>query len=128
MLFIKESSAAHTIFGSHEDVDYKYHEWHQDNFYIFPNSNIGFSVYDVKVKYTTNDKNPNQVNYQRFTHCTQEGDLYLWFLWGKYSTQRIASADYTIKKYMMRRTDPVLKGKLLHKKIYLRHHAPMLLA
>ncbi|PHM72046.1 hypothetical protein Xekj_00838 [Xenorhabdus sp. KJ12.1] len=69
-----------------------------------------------------------QVNYQRLTHRTQEGDLYLWFLWGKYSTQRIAGADYTIKKYMMRRTDPVLKGKLLHKKIYLRHHAPMLLA
>ncbi len=91
---VKETVVMYDIFGEHSSVTYKYPNWTQNNYYLFPKEDHGFAVHDVDIQDTINDDDPLKYNYRRFTHHTKGDNFYLWFIWGTYSAKRTAGAAY----------------------------------
>ncbi|PHM55837.1 hypothetical protein [Xenorhabdus sp. KK7.4] len=92
----KSTETTHSIFGDEtHPPTFSYHDWIQNNYYIFPLS--GYEVKDVYVQHTKNDENPNRYDYLRFTHHTRDNDLFLWFIWGRYKEEeKNAGASYNM--------------------------------
>ncbi|AOM39752.1 hypothetical protein [Xenorhabdus hominickii] len=104
----KETITIIDMFGEHPSTSSKYPTWTQNNYYIFPKEDHGFAVHDVEIRNTINDNDSLKYNYRRFTHHTEDGRLFLWFLWGAYSTKRKAGAAYRITTI----TDPASRGRV----------------